>query len=350
MASVSNTNWRDHLPPKLEQTFSLSTRIKGIVIFALVAVGITAYILFASNQLLSLPQNLAHAFTHINPSNLAIGLGVPTLLVGGAAFVIYRTQKLTDRLVHTSIPSQPVIEEAVVTYPYPVAGQEAEVDVHDSVYIDKSTLTAEGSGLAYLYTVKDSSDHYVVSSIVSLTTPIYLIGSVVYHIIRMCVVPFYVAGCWVVERFRSAPLFEGQRKFELVDIVKEPWKSLKQVVTSPFYALAYMFCSLYSLVNPIRGRILASKVERDWNDGVSRTEGFWSVQGRQRLWAGWGELGPEKLGLFKLYWAGCWQPIGVVEYNEGRITRGMSLSRAVLTTASEGGEYSHIRTANSEDE
>ena len=71
------------------------------------------------------------------------------------------------------------------------------------------------------------------------------------------------------------PLYKDERSFELLDIPKEFVKSIWRVIKAPFYALAYFFAGVYSLVNPMGGRKLAAAIELDWNEGVSLAEGYW---------------------------------------------------------------------------
>lgn len=313
-----------HLPQNYAETFSLPKRIIGIAAFCLVSIIVISWALLVTNQFHHVME-LAHNFTSISLPKLAIGLNITAVMLVGTAWVIHRARGKEDPLVEGKIFHSVVeLEEAV----YEDADNPG---TKIPVYIDKSTLDSEGNGKAYLYGVKTTDDHYSVSTVVSLATPFYMITTLVYHTLRLFVVPFYVAGCLVIEQFREDPLFHAsrQRKFKVIDILYEPWKSLKQVVSTPFYASAFLFAAFYSLFKPIEGRILGSKIERDWNLGNSRATGYWSTQGRQSLWKGWQELGPEKLGCLKFFLAGCWQPVGVVRYENGSIAEGMSLSKAV---------------------
>jgi len=329
------------LPPDYQSEFSTTARVKGVVIFVFVAVAITAFALLCSNHLTTFPHDFINMFTHVNTTSLLIGLGTTTILVLGMAWVIHRARKKEDPYVQNQIFRSSNFNDHIeeVMFEYSKNGR----NFYGQAYIDKSTLDAEGNGKAYLYAVKDVGGHYMVSTLVPLVTPVYVVGTVVYHAIRMCIVPFYVLACLAIEACIGRPLIEGQRRFKAIDVIKEPGKSLLHIVKAPFYGLAYMAAGIYSLVNPMGGRILAAKIERDWNNGATRPEGFWSIGGPQGLWAGWGELGPDKLGEFKMFLAGCWQPLGVVEYQNGTIINGKSMSRVV--EEGRGHEY-HVFTAS----
>lgn len=306
----------DQLPRNYREVFSTRARIEGVVAFALIAAQITACVVLAGN--------FGHVFTAIHP----IGVGVTMLLIGGTSWVIYRACKKKDPLVESQIFRSRHFNEHI---------EEAVLERTDDpehvwkAYIDKSTLDDE-NGKAYLYAVKDCRSHYYVSTVVSISSPAYIVGTLAYHALRICVVPFYVLVSIAVEATRGKALFANQRRFELIDVMKEPGKSLLHLVKAPFYGLAFLSAALYSLVNPMGGRVLAAKIERDWNGGASRAEGCWSVNGRQPLWAGWDELGPKKLGQFKFFLAGCWQPIGIMEYKNGIPIKGESLSHVLDQT------------------
>ena len=224
MASVYNV-----LPKKYTETFSLATRIKGIASFTFFALAVTAYALLISGHLMTFPQDFVHTFTHIDTINLAIGLGLTTILVIGAAAVIHRARNHKDPLVNGRIfPSSNFdehIEEAVIEWTNSEKDEKSgEFIKKTPIYIDKSTSTDDGK--AYMYYVKSAPEHYVVSTNVILATPFYMIGTIVYHAIRMFIVPFYVLLCLLIEQCRAKPLFHkyGQRWFKLEDALLEPAK------------------------------------------------------------------------------------------------------------------------------
>jgi hypothetical protein len=325
--SGQNQDRYNKLPPEYRKEFSTAARVRGAVGFAIIAIGITVLALACSGHLTSFPQDFVHAFTHIDPTKLMIGLGVTIVLIGGTALVIHRARTKEDPYVQSRIfPSDNYdehIEEAMFEY----QKDNNNRPYWGEAYIDKSTLDSQGNGKAYLYGVKDYTNHYTISTIVPLVTPVYTIFSIAYHAIRTVIIPFWVLANYAVEACLGRPVLGKKERYKLVDVILEPWKSLKHVVTDPFYGLAFMAAGIYSLANPMGGRILAAKIERDWNNGATRPEGFWSVEGPQRLW----NFGNLDLNFFL---AGCWQPIGVVEYLDGNIIRdrGKSMSRAVDET------------------
>lgn len=188
-------------------------------------------------------------------------------------------------------------------------------------YVDISTLDANGSGKAFFYSYKSKMQHYLVSSIITACTTMHAASSVVYNTIRTIVIPFYIMSCLTIEAGRERPLFEGQRFFKWSDIPKEMAKSVLRAVKAPFYATAEIFAALYSLVDPLNGRKLGAAIELDWNEGVPRPEGWWSIHGPQKDWKLEGGGGPEKLGRNGFYFAGCWTPMGIVHYKEGEIKK-----------------------------
>ncbi|MCC5831799.1 MAG: hypothetical protein JJU12_02005 [Chlamydiales bacterium] len=309
------------LPPEYGKELSTCSRVQGSVLFAFTALSITAFALFCLGNVTTFPQDFVYLFTHLDPTKLIIGAAATLLLIGGAYWVVHRARSKEDPYVNSQIflshNYKEHIEEAVFEF------KKEGVFYYGETYIDKSTLKG-GNGSAYLYAVKNCGNHYVVSTAVPLATPFYTVCTIAYHAIRTLVIPFWVAANYLVEASLGRPVLGKKERYKLVDIVLEPWKSLKQVVAAPFYSLAFMAAGIYSLINPMGGRVLAAKIERDWNYGATRSEGYWSLGGPQRLW----NFGNLELNFFL---AGCWQPIGVVEYKKGKIVEGSgkSLGRAV---------------------
>ncbi|MCH9626611.1 MAG: hypothetical protein S4CHLAM2_02370 [Chlamydiales bacterium] len=313
----------DSHPHSYKEEYAPCARIKGIVATAFLALTVVAFALVVTNHGLTFPQDFVSLFTTANPAHLAIGFGVTTLLIGGGAWVVYRAQKKPDPLIDRPIfPAHTEIQDAVQSFQI-----KKETECFPC-YIDTSTLQ-QGSGKAYIYGSKSVDDHYTVSALLVSVIPFYLVGTVAYHALRVVPIFLFNLGCWLIERCRTQPLFEGQRKFELIDVVREPAKSLVHIVSAPFYATAFLFAVLYSFVNPMGGRELGARIERMWNAEAQRPQGYWLTLGAQKLWARWGELGPDKQGQFKLFVAGCWQPIGVATYNKGALESAVSLSEAL---------------------
>lgn len=338
--SDKNISRFSRLPPDYRKEFSTASKVKGIAVFAFVVIGITAFALLCSGHLTSFPREFIDLFTHVDPTKLMIGISVTAVLICGTGFVIYRARSQEDRHAHAKIfPSANFndhIEEAIFEYKKEARNREGGVEDKSywgQAYLDKSTLDAHGSGKAFLYGVKECGDHYTVSTLVPLLTPIYTVCSVAYHAIRMVIVPFWVLVNYAVEACLNRPVLGKKERYKLVDVVLEPCKSLRQVVTSPFYGLAFMAAGIYSLVNPMGGRVLGAKIERDWNGGATRAEGYWSVGGPQREW----NFGNLDMNFFL---AGCWQPIGIVDYVEGKIAEGSGMSLSRMVNENSGHQYS----------
>jgi len=341
--------------PKYEDQITTRHKVTAIVLIAIVIGSLVTFGLFASNHLFSLPQDFLHLFHHVNYIKLAVGVGVPLILLAGAGIVIYRAihkretllgkhdlkvvtyvdQKKTKTVIlgknepspegaqeiqsdreGTKVPKRgafadikPYLETAYVTC-------EAWADV-GNYYVDMSTV--DESGKALMYVIKDCSNHYHVSTIVPfLVTPAYMIGSIVYNLLRTIIVPFYVLIQLLREKCSGERIYtdKNERAFSLTDIPKEMGKSIWQAVTAPFFAVAYLFAGIFSLVNPMGGRKLGNAIERDWNRGVTLENGYWSVGGKGKFWAFEGGGSPNKLGHNGGYLAGCWQPTGYVIFDE----------------------------------
>src|ERR1700722_10752094 len=295
----------EQTPPHYRDEFTCARVARAVTIIALVIIGIVAFSLFASQHLLTLPQDFMHAFQHATPTQLALGIGIPSVLILGALGIIYdaRTKKETLQQLdvtfkqddNTKGPKRTIIQKAPEIEIGTSRGVISNIEEHLVTvrlkskdggyvqlpydYIDKSTLDEHGNGKAYLYWIKDLANHYTVSTTVAFFyTPLYLIGVIVYNLLRAVIVPFYVLVQCCREAWTGEALYPEQRKFELLDAPKEFIKSIKNVIIAPFYALAYFFAGVYSLINPMGGRNLAAAIERDWDGGVSLAEGFWSVR------------------------------------------------------------------------
>ena len=268
------------IDPQYKDAFSAGQIAKHVVVVALVIIGFTTFILFALGHLQTFPQDFLHWVQHINPVNAALGGGIAFILVAGASWVIYRAQSkmdvLLDDLRGTFGSMDEHLESAIASYQTP-KGHIQRL----AVYIDKSTLDQNGDGKAFLYYIKDPSDHYFVSAAVTLLSPAYLAGSMGYNTIRAVAIPFYVLAQYAREKCTGRPVAENERFFKLSDAPKEMIKSIVRVVKAPFYALAFFMAGLYSLVNPMGGRKLGASIERDWNEEVSLPEGYWSMGGAQ---------------------------------------------------------------------
>lgn len=203
-----------------------------------------------------------------------------------------------------------------------------------TAYVDKTTLV-NGEGKAYLYRIKSTGEHYNVSTTVSIFgSPFYMVGAVVRNLLRTLIVPLYAGIQYLREKCTGEQRYPDQRPFDGWDWLKEVGYSLLRVVQAPFYALAYAFAGFYSFFQPMEGRKLGAYIEEDWNGGVSFAEMTWTLPTKaqmQKLYQGVeGEWGPDDLGLKGYYsLAGCWQPIGIIEYSQGQVTKSYFLPTAI---------------------
>lgn len=364
--------------PKYRKEFTTGQRIKGttvsLIVVAAVIVGLAALVfkLVGSFNGMSLPDYFMNWVQQITLQQGMIALGVTVILVTGAAIIIHRACHKREDLLERRRLKVTVENEAVPRYcghiseltdlkgkictiektqtvleKAPKRGAISNLEDHletvlvkneghwdpgetADMYVDTSTLDeAKKNGKAYLYVHKDVGGHYMVSSIVAFFgTPIILIGMIVYNVIRAVIAPFYILFQWLRERITGETLYPQARQFKLLDAAKAFVQAIWAIVKAPFYAVAFILAGIYSLVNPMGGRKLGAAIERDWNEGLSLAEGFWSVGGGQKLF---GNLyNPDRRGAFGYFIAGCWQPTGVVEYKNGKIIDAYWLPKAVI--------------------
>ena len=331
-----------YFPPEYKDAFTTYEIGVRLACVACVILAIATYVLFLSGHFWTFPQDFMHWIHTINPLNAAIGGGIAFVLIAGGSWVIHRARTKEDRLLKSGRGTleeiDPHLETVCVNY---ISKKGSAHYTH--LYIDHSTKKGKGAEKVYLYNIEEPGHHYSVSFIVTfIGTPVYLVGTVVYNVFRAVIAPFYVLFQYLRERCvgtqvsnAMAPgafskrLFLDERSFELVDIPKEMIRSIARVLQAPFYALAFFMAGLYSWVNPMGGRKLGAAIERDWNDEVSLAEGYWSVKGEQKLFKPEGGGGPNGLGRNGFYLAGCWQPVGIAEYQDGKLVKAYYLPKAI---------------------
>lgn len=369
--------------PQYRNEFTAGQRVKGttvsLIVVAAVIIGIAAlvFMLVGAFNGMSLSDYFMNWVQHITFQQGMIALGVTVVLFTGAALVIHRASHKREHLLerrqlkvtlhnekngHSATHYCGHISELPVLNDYkivkiektqnvlgkaPKRGAISNLEDHletvlvkcegvyepgetADMYIDTSTLDeAKKNGKAYLYIRKDVGGHYMVSSIVAFFgTPIIFIGMIVYNVIRAVIAPFYILVQWLRERITGETLYPQARQFKLLDVGKAFVQAIWAVVKAPFYAVAFILAGIYSLFNPMGGRKLGAAIERDWNEGLSLSEGFWSVGGGQKLF---GNLySPDRRGAFGYFIAGCWQPTGVAEYKDGKIIDAYWLPKAVI--------------------
>ena len=306
----------------LPQTYQAHSSVR-VVFIALFVVALTVGMLALTGNLTSFPEKFLHFIQNANWSHITTGVVLFAMLAGGAALIIHRAIYQKDRLTQTDIGKMRGDEHWVS------AVYTADDGYYHKGYIDTSTLDKEGTGTAFMYAYKDEGNNNSVNLAVFLFSPLHMIGAIVYNLLRLVVIPFYILGCLLVERAKNTVVHPEDRAFRLSDIPKEWGNSILRVVKAPFYCLALMFVAIYAFFDHLNGRKLGSYIERDWNEGLTRAEGFWSVQFAQSLWRYEGGGAPNYLGRNGFYLAGCWQPIAVVYYEKGKIVKACSLSRAV---------------------
>lgn len=275
-------------PPSYQTTFTPEKRLFGtiaaIVAISVVAIFVVGYVLLLFNHLASFPQDVASLFTEANIVPL-VGAGAGfVLFMSGVAFVFHRALHRKHEKLEASLGILDLnkLKEVALT----VDGRQGQ----QLAYLDRSTLDEKGNGRAYLYNFKNYGNHYIVSTCVPIGCPFYLIQDVALSLIQV-VVPIEI------EEY----VITGEVKWiALADLPQKIASSLLRAVTAPFYATAYFFAALSSLVFPMQGRVAAFAIEYDWKGGKTRRES------------------PTM--------ATCWHPIGVAECTNGGTTKGESLS------------------------
>ncbi len=303
-----------------------SKPVLRMTVIAVLVVGISVALMAMNGSLSAFPQNFTAWFQNLNWTYVGIGAGAFVVLSIGAGVVIRRVKSLHNPLTNTGIGK--LSGDAHFQEAYYM--RKDDCNFYFGGYVDTSTLDASGSGQALFYGKKIFLEHYYVSLVVAATTPAHAAASIAYHIVRLVAIPFYILGSLAREAYRDRPIYEEQRRFELGDISKQMFLSLKQIVKAPFYAAAQFYAALYSFIDPLNGRKLGAAIEKDWNNGVDRSDGYWSVRGPQSSsWLPEGGGGPDKLGKNGFYAAGCWTPMARVQFENGKIVGCESMTRAL---------------------
>jgi hypothetical protein len=291
-----------------------------VIICALTIIGVAVAVMALQGTLTSFPQNFIHFIHTINWTYVGAGAALLTALTLGAAIVIHSTLHEIDKITKHDIGALTGDDHWVPAIYHGMKGS-------FKGYIDQST---KSSGKAFMYAHKEAQEHYIVSLEVFGLTPLHMVGAIVYNILRLVVIPFYILGRMARDQIFGPPE-KPEERYRLSDIPDELCKTLRRIVRASSCALAVMYASLYSLIDPLNGRKLGSYLERYWNEGVTRAEGFWSVRGGQTLWEYEGEGVRGQLGKNGYYLAGCWQPIAVVYYDENgeMLEEGSSLTHAI---------------------
>ena len=103
--------------------------------------------------------------------------------------------------------------------------------------------------------------------------------------------------------FRS---IAGER---LLQMPREVWRSIANIIRTPFYALGVIFGCIYGLFDPLNGKKVISLFERSWNHEIflkDRGCAIIGVVGKNFAIEG----GGDHLGKHAFYIAACCQPFG----------------------------------------
>jgi hypothetical protein len=307
----------------LPGTYQANVALRASVI-ALLVIGMTVGLMALNGALTTFPQTVFE-FMNANWQIVAASAAAFVVLSIGSAAVIHKTLNNKDKITGHDIGKLSGDQHWISA----IYTRDDYEDASFAGYIDLSTLNEEKSGTAFMYAHKDEQNHIGVSLVVTLFTSLHMIGAIAYNAIRIAIIPFYILVCMAIEKAQGQALNSTDRPFQLSDISNEIGKSSVRIIKAPFYAFAIMVAALYSFFDPLNGRKLGSYLEREWNEQVTRAEGFWSVRGPQSLWHFEGGGAPTHLGKNGFYLAGCWQPIAVIYYDKKKIVEAASLARAV---------------------
>ncbi len=308
--------------------------IVRVIASIVVIVGFAIMLMALNHTLSSFPQNCAHFFQH-NWGYVVGGIVLLVPLTGGAMMVIRHVIHKQDYRITEQGIGKLTGDDHWVAAMYTTKDNGGMPG-----YIDTSTVDGNGDGKAFFYAHKQEMDHYQVCLAVIAFTPVHVVGAIAYNILRLFIMPLYIGGCIIRDLFRDPPKNDKEAKlrFRATDIIHEGKRSLSQMASAIFYGWGIILAALYAFADPLNGRKLGAYLEWEWNQGVTRAEGYWSVGGPQDLFEFEGSGVRGRLGRTGFFIAGCWQPMGVVEIRNHKIvSEGTSLSRAV--NPKEGSEY-----------
>jgi hypothetical protein len=213
-------------------------------------------------------------------------------------------------------------------------GRESFGDYSLPVYVNISRIDEEGTGVAFAYFAETNGPAQIIKQSAAIAmTPIYAGGSLIYQAGRTLLAPLYTTSCFAAEKVLGGQLFKEDRPFEFKDSVTQMGLSLEQLVMAPFYATALFLFGICSLFDQ-RTAAAVGKIERDWNRGVTRAEGFWFVRffighGRQAFGRFEGGGGPSKLGETGFYFIGWDQPVAILLFENWELIEAASSANVV---------------------
>ncbi|MFZ0565418.1 MAG: hypothetical protein WAM28_04460 [Chlamydiales bacterium] len=275
-----------------------------VAALALLVVTATLGILALSGHLATFPHGILKLVHGYEPYVL-LGGGISLMLEGGALIVFQRVLKKRDLFSNT-----PLIEmsgsdhwkRGMMLH----LNSRKEIVVsrlsHMPNYffsIDTSSLR-NGNSRANGY-APYAPLHEVVGGVLAMAAPFYMVAAMAYNVGRTVAIPFYILGCMCTEQ---------AQQYKLSDIPKEMALSIARAVKAPFYATAFCFAAIRTIVNPQEGSKLLGAIERDWNEDVSLSDGMWLCDLKSSWFSRWNR---EDLGKNGLYLAKCKQPTCVIE-------------------------------------
>ncbi|WP_139414379.1 hypothetical protein [Chlamydia abortus] len=311
-------NSRTHLELERYQA-NRQTRVAVIALSVVITLVLLA-------MLLGTLQIQAFVMTWVS---VVVAVAIPTILLTGGMYVLYRISKKVDVLAGSVIKpfgNRVWAPMPICHYYKPKAEQKERVQERiQETHIDLSTLDENGSGVALVYFYPDGIDYRIPTFVFPLiATPFLVLIKMVYNLIRFIVIPFYILLQMVLQYFSKTDISKEDR-FIFKDIVREMSRSLVNFLKAPFYGTASMIAVFYGLLNPLGGRVAYSCVERAWNDDVIRSRGWWlAVPQRNFQFEGGGTR--QGLGQFSYYLIGCFQPIGMFLFRQGQIVSGAHTS------------------------
>lgn len=260
---------------------------------------------------------------------------VGSVLLAGACMIFYRLSHKRDIFANTNIPlfgKKEWLASPLCVYRKgnPKAIEEkrrtasAEI-LQGDYYTDLSTLDSSKSGIAlsYIYP-SDASVRCSICFSSFFFLPLVVAIKMAYNAARFFLIPFYVIFRMVLNR--CTRIEREDVDFCCADIARECGRSLANCLRSPFYGTAFAITLLYSLLDPLAGRVATACVERDWNDDIIRSRGIWLVV-PQRNFAFEGNGKRHGLGQFSWYVLGCFQPAALFLFKNGRIISGVQPSK-----------------------
>lgn len=294
-------------------------RVRLQIRVALLVLGILSIL---SLIFISLRNLKSHVATLTWPA-IVLTVLIPSVLLIGGLVVFYCLGKKTDIFAGTKI--DPFGMRCLVPtnlFWQKTTGKGFFAPSGDvECYTDLSTLDASGSGVALVYLYPKVVENRVPMFVFPLIgIPMFVLGRMIYNIIRSVVIPFYILLRMLIERCLHKEIRKEER-FIFSDIFRETFRSLWNVIKAPFYGSAYYMALFYGLLNPLAGRIAISCLERDWNDDIIRSRSLWLIS-PQRYFSFEGGGRRSGLAQHAFYSMGCFQPFALLSFKNGEVVSG----------------------------